>query len=120
MIFFNFFKRDEEREVETLPTIKSSDYVLTDTLSNSKDNLLTAQQARELVDSVDFTFKEGLFEKLRWCAENGYSSHMVFRHERSNKTELLTYEYCVGVGKTELEELGYTVEIDGTSVTISW
>jgi hypothetical protein len=45
---------------------------------------------------------------------------MVYRHGQSNKADILTYEYCVGVGKTELEELGYTVEINGESVKISW
>ena len=118
MIFFNFFKRDEEREIETLPTIKISDYVLTETLSNSKDSLLTAKQARELRDKTGSNFKEKLFEDLRFFSARGYSEYIVYSWSR--RIDILTYEYCVGVGKTELEELGYTVVIKGNSVTISW
>ena len=71
MIMFNFFKRDRKNKVETLPNIEIDNCVMTDTLSDSEDNLLTANQARELVDSVGSNFKEELFEELRYRAENG-------------------------------------------------
>lgn len=115
---FSFFKRDNEKEVELLPTITTGNYILTDTLSDSEDSLLTAKQARELRDKTGSNFKEGLFEGLRWRAENGYLEYLVYR--RGTKIDILIYEYCTGVGKSELEGLGYTVDVEGTRVTISW
>ncbi|MCJ1978307.1 hypothetical protein [Pseudolactococcus paracarnosus] len=80
--------------------------------------VFTAEQARKLTDRVAFNFKKELFDMLRWYAKRGYCSYEFYGGSRDEKG--LAFEYCTGVGKSELEALGYTVDVDGNRVTISW